>query len=279
MKLEPTAAFVMKLASDLFKKDTLTKEFLNQLDLSSASELIQDHQREGIFQLTQESMCNRKFTVRQCLMNLVDQMEAPVQIVILAAGKSPLALELLHRRRDKIKKVFEVDITPFEEKKSVYGRLAPSLRDHVAFIEQDICSAKLRTDMKKQGFDPDAPSVIVMEGITHYIPKKKFEQCLSRFVSKGRKNRVIIEYGPPLETLASWVQPKAEKVYELIEKRYFSQGVIKHTPREIGEILEDQGGRLIKHYAMNEMEYLRKGKNEFFHEPNSGWVELVLGEI
>ena len=104
IKLEPTAAFVMTLALGLFRENELTQKFVEQLDLSSGQDLIEDAKKVENLELTQELMCNRKFTVRHCLFDEIINSAEPVQIVILAAGKSPLSLEAVEAMPDKIKK-------------------------------------------------------------------------------------------------------------------------------------------------------------------------------
>ncbi|MBI4371585.1 MAG: class I SAM-dependent methyltransferase [Elusimicrobia bacterium] len=279
VKLEPTAAFVIDLAADLFAADDLTRRYVERLDLSSARELIEDAKREGVYELSRELMCSRKFTVRRELLEAAADASSPVQVAILAAGKSPVSLEILGSRGAGVKKIFEVDVSPFDDKRRLYELLAPESRGRVAFLEEDVCSPRLIDRLRGLGFDPTAKTVVVLEGITHYLPPEKLRTCLASFASGRRRNRAVIEFGPPFETLADWVRPKARAVYRSIEKICFRSGMVKYAADELRGLLSSLGGSLDRHYRMNEMERLRTGANRFFKEDNSGWVEVVVGTL
>lgn len=277
IKLEPTAAFVMELALKLFHENELTKRFIEQLDLSSAQDLIRDAEKVGNLDLTKELMCNRKFTVRHCLFDEIENSDTPVQIVILAAGKSPLSLEVLQRSAAKIHKIFEVDISSFSEKEKIYAMLSPISVEKIAFVQKDIFVDDLLNILTEFGFNPEIKTILILEGITHYMSMEKCRMILSRFASRVQRNSVIFEYGPPFETLAAWVLPKAKDAYKIIEDRYFIQGMVKYTPEWLEKTLGEFSGKLRKNYPMNEMEKMRTGKNSFFKERNSGWVEVAVG--
>lgn len=279
VKLEPTAAFVMALAIQLFSETELTRKFLEKLDLSSAADLIEDSKKHGILELTQQLMCDRKFMICRCLMDQIAVSHESVQVVILAAGKSPLGLEVLNQNPQKITRIFEIDVSSFDQKEEVYFSLLPKSKEKISFIQKDIFADDLIKVMEKSGFQKNKKSILVMEGITHYMPVEKCEKLLSIFASRASQNVVIFEYAPPFETLADWVRPKAIQAYKIVEERYYIEGMTKYTPEWLDNTLKTFGGKLEKVFPMNEMEKLRTGRNQFFKEKNSGWVEVAVGRF
>lgn len=277
--LEPTAALVIDLGKGLFAADPLTASYMERLDLSSARDLIEAYQRAGIYEIAQELMCNRKYIVRHALAEFAAASHQPVQIVILAAGKSPLALELLERQPDFINCIYEVDITPFTEKKALYERLAPQWIEKIRFIEHDISSPQLPERLQEAGFKPEVRTGVAMEGITHYLTRETVEKILKRFASDSQRNVALVEFAPPHDTLAPRVRPIAEIAYRIIEENVYHQPMTKFSIETLRELFHKAGGRLITHYPMHEIEKLRIGKNIHFPEANSGWIECVWGVL
>lgn len=280
MKLEPTAAFVMAMADDVFTAHPLTRRYMEQLDISSADGLVEEHRQLGVYEAAHNTLSNRKFGVHHLATGILQQSAGPMQLVFLAAGKSPLGLELLSEQADKIARIFEVDVTPFSAKAALYHTLLPQSEQKVAFIEQDILSTALIPALVKQGYDPAKPTLLLLEGITHYIDHATCKALLARFVSPARQTQVILEYSVPLDHVPDPVRrEKIRQAFAIIEERYHPQGMTKYTHAWIRETFATLGGELIQILQMDEMERLRHGKNEYFPTPESGWIELAVGRI
>ncbi|HVE11970.1 MAG TPA: class I SAM-dependent methyltransferase [Elusimicrobiota bacterium] len=279
LKLEPTAAMVMELGAGVFAESELGRRYMAGLDLSAAAELIDEHRRRGILELTRELMCNRKAAVRRELLRLVDQAGGAVQVLLLAAGKSPLGLETAVERPERVTAVFEADVSVPDDKRRLYASLAPGPAGKVRFVRADVTSPELPALLRAAGFDFGSPAVIALEGITHYISPEACRALLGVFASGEGRNAVIVEYGPPLAALADWVRPKARAAFSIIERRYFPQGMIKYDRAWFEAALRGLGGGLERHYPMEEMERLRTGANRFFSGPGSGWVEVLTGRL
>ena len=161
-KLEPTAAFVMELAREFYLSHSFTKTFMERLDLSSAMDLLNAVKDSGDLAFTKEMMCDRKFTMRHCLFQQIDLSLEPVQVVILAAGKSPLGLETVHEKNAAVAKVFEIDISSFTEKEKILSALAPALLHKIALIQHDILADDLVHVLKKHGYDEQLKTIPVL---------------------------------------------------------------------------------------------------------------------
>lgn len=280
MKLEPTAAFVMAMSADVFAGNDLTRRYMERLDMSSADALVEEHRAVGVYEAAQQVLSNRKFGVQTLVTGMLQQSAVPMQIVSLAAGKSPMGLELLAEQADKVARVFEVDVTPFAGKAALYHELLPLSRDKVVFLEQDILSDRLMPKLLAEGFDPATPTVLLIEGISHYIDHATCKAMLARFVTPAKKVHVILEYSVPLDHVADPVRrEKVRQAFAIIEQKFFPQGMTKYTQDWLHGTFKALGGELVQVMRMDEMERLRCGKNMFFLTPESGWIELAVGRI
>jgi O-methyltransferase involved in polyketide biosynthesis len=280
ISLEPTAALVIDLAGKFYDEDPLTKEFVKNLDLSSGLRMIDDYKKSGIYDLTRELISNRKFIIREAVLNAVRQNSSPAQVLILAAGKAPLALELLEREDGKIAKIYEVDTASLDEKKALYQKISPELCNRVAFFQGDIRGQNLMENLAKIGFDPSLYTVIVLEGITHYVTENELAKTLGAFASPDHKQHcVVIDFGPPYQQIAPRIQPIAREAYRIIEDDCYLQPMTKHTAGELGKIFQEIGGAVIHHYTISDIEKMRTGRNEFFPEKNSGWLEYMVAHV
>jgi hypothetical protein len=92
MELEPTAALVMDWAKDLYLTGSAAA-FVARLDLSAGHRMRREC--DSICPWYPEVMMNRKWFIRHAASVIIAAIDGPCQALILASGKSPLALELL----------------------------------------------------------------------------------------------------------------------------------------------------------------------------------------
>ncbi len=277
--LEPTAALVMDLAADVFRSKPLTHAYFERLDLSSAAEMIAEHKAIGVYAPTCEAVSNRKVAMHHLATECLVQRSGPVQVVLLAAGKSPLGLELCVEQRAKVARVFEVDVSPFTEKAALYTELSPECSGLVTFIEQDILSETLIPRLTAHGYDASRPTLLILEGISHYIDHAACARVIGQFASSRQETDVILEYGVPIETLTERVRAHVAATMALVEKRFQQQGMTKYTAAWLTSMFAGHGGALTRIIAMDEMERLRLGENRYFPEPNSGALALAVGRL
>ncbi len=89
LKLEPTAALVMAWALPLYQSGPVG-DFVSQLDLSSGADLL--CRCQAVCSWYGEVILNRKHFIRHLILKHLKAGSEPVQIILLAAGKSPLGL-------------------------------------------------------------------------------------------------------------------------------------------------------------------------------------------
>jgi hypothetical protein len=102
MKLDHTAALVTSWAAPLYAEGP-TAAFVGQLDLSQGQELLA--RCHGICAWYGEMIRDRKHFLSHFIQKELATRAEQCQVVIPAAGVSPLALELLLSQRDRVKNV------------------------------------------------------------------------------------------------------------------------------------------------------------------------------
>ncbi|HOO54023.1 MAG TPA: class I SAM-dependent methyltransferase [Methanothrix sp.] len=283
LRLHPTAALVMLWSLPLYAKGTVpvptpVREFVEMLDLSSGEELLRKF--DAICDWYGEVILNRKHFIKSLVEKLLEESEVAgtMQIVVLAAGKSPLALELLIENPAIITRIFEVDLAGIEEKMQLYSKLAPKSSENLRGLTADIASEDLIDRLAEEGFDPEAPAIFLMEGISYYLSKNDLERIVSMFRSGGR-NRFIVEYLVPCSEVKSARREIPKGIFSLIRKEALTDGMTCYTELELSRIFQRSGGREISCTDMSEMERLRLGKNRHFRDRGDGWIECFLGEV
>ena len=281
LRLHPTAALVILWSLPLYAGGLApVREFVEMLDLSSGEDLVR--RCDAICDWYGEVILNRKHFIKSLVEKLLAESENRVgkemQIVILAAGKSPLALELLIEASSRIARIFEVDLAGIEEKMKLYSRLAPDIALKLRCLTADVTSDDLLFRLAGEGFNPEAPSIILMEGISYYLPKEDLEKIVSKFRSGGR-NQFIVEYLVPCSELKSARRTIPKGIFSLIRKEAGADGTICYTELELSRMFQRSGGREISCTDMSEMELLRLGFNKRFCERKDGWIKCFLGAV
>ncbi len=277
LRLHPTAALVMLWSLPLFAGGPVpVRQFVEMLDISSGKDLLR--KCDAICDWYREVILNRKHFIKLLVESLLAESDDEVQIVILAAGKSPLALELILENPAKIAKILEVDLAGTEEKKRLYSRLTPDSAEKLRCLTANIASDDLLDQLTGEGFDPVAPAIVLMEGISYYLPEKDLEKIVSKF-RFGRRNRFIVEYLVPCSEVKAARREIPKSIFSLIQKEAETDGTRCYTELELSSLFRRSGGREISCTDMSEMELMRLGQNRYFCETGDGWIECFLGSI
>lgn len=277
LKLHSTAALVMLWSLPQWDRGP-AQRFVERLDLSAGEDLLR--RCDAICPWYGEVILNRKHFVKHLIESLLAEPAGSSQLVILAAGKSPLALELLLEDTSRISRIFEVDLAGLEEKEILYSSLAqtPELKGKLTCSTADITSEDLLDRLVERGFDPDVPTIVLMEGISYYISKDDLERIFTRFRSGG-KNAFIVEYLVPCSEVNVARRGIPKGVFSLIRDEAGTDEIRCYSKEELSSLFWRAGGREISCHDMREMELLRLGFNRRFRMRGDGWIECFLGEI
>ena len=278
LELEPTAALVMDWARDLYLTGSASA-FYNQLDLSAGLPMREACDR--ICPWYPEVMMNRKWFIRHLASVMVSQAKGSCQVILLASGKSPLALELLDSCPDKIAAVFETDITGMDEKQRLYQAVSPDSAKKIRCVHADLYDRDETADaiMADGMYYPDRISVIVFEGISYYLPAAATSDVLSAFTSRSHNNSVILDYLSPCRLVREDRRYISRGIWGIIHRDCHSPLPITYSPEQLEVMLSRAGCSQIQSYTMNEMECLRTGKNDYFPTPGHGWIRIATAQL
>ncbi|MBP1929176.1 O-methyltransferase involved in polyketide biosynthesis [Methanolinea mesophila] len=278
LELEPTAALVMDWAKDLYRTG-IASSFVARLDLSAGQRMRQEC--DAVCPWYPEVMMNRKWFIRHIASTIINSRGFPCQILILASGKSPLALELLERCPGVIVSVIETDIAGMEEKARIYREVAPTAAQRIRCVEADLYDPGGTRDAVADtgAFYPDRPTIIVFEGISYYLPPEISSGVLSRFTSKSGQNTVILDSLLPCRLVREDRRYISRGIWSIIHRDCNVKKTVTYCPDEMVRMLISAGGGQVRHHAMNEMEWLRTGENRYFPTDGDGWIRISTARL
>jgi O-methyltransferase involved in polyketide biosynthesis len=250
LKLEPTAALVMAWALPLYEKG-LIGDFVSQLDLSSGEDLLRRCQ--AACDWYGEVILNRKHFIRHKIARHL-QADEPVQVVLLAAGKSPLGLELLLQHSSRISAVFEVDVMGMDDKEKLYKRMAPEVADRLKCVTADISSRRLQEELQRAGCREDITTIIVLEGISYYISKEALMRIIAGFHSTERRI-FILEYLLPCDSVEPSRRVVPRSIFSLIKESTGQEEIRCYSDEHLQHIFSEAGGKVTAFHSMQEMEW------------------------
>ncbi|OPY36240.1 MAG: Leucine carboxyl methyltransferase [Methanoregula sp. PtaU1.Bin051] len=228
-----------------------------------------------------EVTLNRKWFIRHFVSGIVSSLNEPCQIIIPAAGKSPLALELLDAFTDRIERVIETDITGMAEKHQIYARTAPEHAGRIRCVTADLFdrTGTFRAIVSGGGYDPGSPSVIILEGISYYIPQKVLSGAASLFASAPKRNTIVVESLLPCRLVNREKRHIPKGIWDIIIRMCCLEKTMTYSPEEMEQTLRSAGCDRIRHYPMHDIERSRTGTNRYFPTPADGWIQVTTGRL
>ncbi len=277
-KLNDTAALVMSWAAPLYTEG-IVSAFFNELDLSRGHTLLTRCDR--VCPWYGEVMQNRKHFIRHLIERELESSTTPYQVVMPAAGISPLALELLVNHPERVVRAIEVDTVGMEEKRALYDRIVPGLADRVSCITLDITSQGFSREMLRTeaAYNAEIPTIVLLEGISYYIAEDPLRHAMAVFASDRRRNRIVLEYMLPCELVKEERRPIPRGIMEAIGTYAGLQHIQCYSPSHVEQLFESARGEVIAHYDLSDMEHTRTGERMWFAERGDGWLGCTIGSI
>jgi hypothetical protein len=255
--LEPTAALVMIWARDLYRTGSAAR-FYSCLDLTAGEHMRQEC--ETVCPWYGEVILNRKWLIRHLAAGFVAEAPGPCQVVIPAAGRSPLALELLDAWNDGIASVIELDITGMEEKQRLYERAAPAHAGKIRCIPVDLSDHSATAEaIAGAGYDPDLPTVVVLEGVSYYISPAVLAGIIPLFASPDHRNRAVVEYMLPCRLVSDDRRKIPRGIWRIINRDCNPGKTVTYSPDELEQALTHAGCDHVVQHSMHKIERSRTG--------------------
>ena len=277
LKLSDTAALVMSWSMPLYKQGH-ARSYVDRLDLSAGDALLMSCNE--VCSWYDEVILDRKHFMRCLIENVLRASnEGPWQIVIPAAGVSPLSLELLTGNASRIARIFEIDISDMEKKNAVYRSIVPDLYSKVKHITGDITAPNFVQTLKSAGHRSELPTIILLEGISYYISREDLRRLIGIFRSEQQKNTIIIEYLFPCSSISEERREIPKRVFGTIKDHAWLQHINCYTADDIETLLQGIGGTAIVHYSQGDMELARTGTQIRFQRIRDGWIGCSLASL
>jgi O-methyltransferase involved in polyketide biosynthesis len=177
--------------------------------------------------------------------------------------------------------VIEVDIAGMEAKRRLYAAVAPHLAERIACLTADITAAEFSAaTIEAAGvYQPDAPTIVLFEGISYYITEAQLRRAMGVFRSATQPNLIVLEHVLPCARVNEARRSIPLEIFRTIGA-YAGLSDIRSYSRDHVESLF-QGLRCsdVRHYSLTDMERLRKGTPRRFVEDGDGWIGCAVGAV
>ena len=269
LALSSTSAMVLLWAEPHLYTAPFAQRYWDRLDLSAGLEM--DRQIHAICSFNDHVIKNRKWIIRRWSNQILDQGDIK-QVVIIAAGLSPQGLEIAENYDDVT--VYELDLSNMTQKADLVNGMGGAPRN-IQFLTADLTDIKACSRaLIEHGWKPDAPSLIVAEGISYYLSREDFVQCFD-LAQKG--SRAIVDYLVPYDQLMPERRELPGQIFDVVV-----QACGLKTPIETWrgpDLVAALDGEQIDHVTMCDVERMKyQGVQDHtvsFPAPDSGWIEII----
>lgn len=260
---------------EIHKSDN-AKKLLDMLDLQPVKAFVEKCLR--FWPHYNDLVKNRK----SCILNLACNAIADGkirQIIIPGAGLDSLSLEIHARHADC--KIFELDVGNMDEKTAMYKSIDPSIHDSIECITCDLyCTDTVKSRLIKHNWNPDEPSLMIIEGISYYLPSEVIWKTIGILENHASdQNQIVMEYMIPSDMIPDTMRSISRYPYDLIADDANLDGMTRYDTSDIAAYTKRTGGKILHHYDMNRMQQDRVPGSALFRPPHSGWIEVCMFSV
>ncbi|NLR81530.1 class I SAM-dependent methyltransferase [Chitinophaga eiseniae] len=270
LKVPATSRLVLEAAMQLYTSP-LQQQYIAAIDFSETSRIFYELQRS--FPQIIDTICLRKQSIRDQLKSQLVTISRP-QVIILGAGLDPLSLYLLENYRENISRIIEVDNGYIEEKQHIYHHLVP-VEAQIQFVKCDVTdTALLWSKLLENGYQEDIPTIIIFEGVIHYISNEAFIQTMQLFKTADHRNHVMLDYSVSEENLVPSFLPTYRGIREVMES-YIGKPFNVNSRADMAGVLYQLNASLETLEPLCDIEKRVRGHHHFFHLPGEGIIEML----
>ncbi len=253
--LSETSSFVLVCDGGINYPNKKAKEFLSHLDLSKGRKM-SDKVRH-LQPYINESIRNRKFIIHNFIRQKLKS--GYKQVLFLACGWDPVLIQLSSEFPNL--SFFGVDSESVDLQKKLAQKILP--RASIFYHRANITDPKiLIKQLLKKGWRRDCPSGLIIEGITYYIPPKKFWESLKILKQNILPNAFICG-----DFLVDGGRQKISKIYQDLSLELFDmiqktcrQDYYSYTTKQIQKCLEALDFSSIQFFTQDELQKKRTGR-------------------
>jgi O-methyltransferase involved in polyketide biosynthesis len=269
-----TSALVLSIAKSLYQ-DGWSREFISRIDFSAVERLAEE--LSNITPLFHDVVIMRKRMVRHLVTQLMLQFPRQ-QVCILGAGLDPLGLQIAEDFPIHLKAIYEVDNAYVQEKQDLYASISFD-DDRLHNLKADMTNIPLLMQtLIDAGYNPDEPTLIIFEGIMHYISEEQFLRIMRAFCSRTRNNAVVMDYMLQNEDLPFNFVAKANDMLEVLGNA-IGMPLRQFSRKKVLNLLSLLEAEIFDVYDMQAAEYILNGRNKMYHLKGEGMLEMVAFSI
>lgn len=278
LKIDPTSALFLKWGLKAFDPNAI-EAFVKHIDITSADKLYDECSL--ICNWYDEVILNRKYFIAKTIEEILARENQNYTILNLAAGKTPLAIHLLTRNKERITKIIEVDNWGMEEKQEIYDRYYPEISDKIKCISADITSDSFLLFIQQiiNEYFEGNPCIVILEGIIYYLKPDEFIKIIKKFNSPKKSNTVIIEYLLHDSLIKEDRKEIPYKVFEKLKSEMSIETISSYKRDYITTLFNENGGEFICNKNLMDMEKERTGTNKYFNGIEEGWIECSVWKL
>lgn len=230
-----------------------------------------DRQIHAICSFNDHVIKNRKWIIRRWSNQILDEGDIK-QVVIIAAGLSPQGLEISENYDDVT--VYELDLSNMAQKADLVNGMGGAPKN-IRFITADLTDIDAcRKVLMDQGWDPDAPTLLVAEGISYYLSRQDFLQCFE-LAQKG--SRAIVDYLVPPDQLIPERRDLPGLIFDVVVQACGLKTPIETwRGKDLVAALDAERIDQVTMYDVEKMKYQDVHDHTVsFPSPDSGWIEII----
>lgn len=198
------------------------------------------------------------------------------QVVILGAGFDSRAYRI--PGIDRVR-VFEVDLpaTQASKRALVLQRLG-ALPPHVTLIPADLTAPGLEAVLRDAGFQPEAATFFICEGVTHYLSAPTVDALFRQVARAARGSRMVVTYIHRAILQGAPVFEGADRTLATV-RRSGEPYTFGFDPAELPRYLAERGLSLIEDVGAGEYRARYLAPLGRGHEPLSEFQRAALVEV
>ena len=266
-----TAAMVMILGGEKMAVTPAGKRLIQSLDLSEGEELAKIALRDSPAAAHRIQL--RKLLIRTW-MKEIQLSGSPItrNIIIPGAGLAPLALDWCSQHEDA--HATELDYENVEEKNQLIAHCSDaSVSARIRCVECDLRNiATTERKLLASGWNSSAPALWIIEGLSYYISHEELVALIRFALAGNHRNRVIMEFSGPRETLTEDARAATEKYHQFIGTLLGGHDL---AITNINAVVEESGAELQRVLHPAQIEELL-GLDHFFHGPQDRAMRIAL---
>lgn len=270
LKVAPTSAMVLLQAQPLYQTG-LAGDYFSLLDFGDvqdiSAKLNQTWQHYGTV------LRYRKLFVRYLLEQYLQEGN-PIQVCIPGAGLDPLSLYILEHHRSAVSGVYEIDAAHMPVKSAIYNRLLPP-GEPIHFIQADITDTlHLLERLRDAGYSPEKPTLVIYEGVVHYVTDELFLNTMQIFRTPNKTNVVLMDYKLPEDKIPAASRPVYRALVGYLEQ-FIGGPTYRYDRQQMFRLIGLLHGEVAGIDSLQDIEFKLNGRNELFYEEGDGFLEMI----